>query len=166
LVGLYYIRDSKPLFSALKYEIEQGIMNHGEYQITDALQIMIDNGEKFVPHEIEEWFDCGKPEAMLATNRQLLEDAGGTVPEVEGCVIIPPVSIAPDAELVNSIIGPHVSIDGKAVVRDSIVRDSILAAGAVVKGCLLEASLVGAHAVVEGGFQRVDIGDSSEITFK
>ena len=166
LVGLYYFRDSKPLFSALKREIEQGIMNHGEYQITDALQIMIDDGEKFVPQEIEEWFDCGKPEAMLATNRQLLEDARGAVPEVEGCIIIPPVSIAPDAELGNSIIGPHVSIDGKAVVRDSIVRDSILAEGAVVKGCLLEASLVGAHAVIEGGFQRVDIGDSSEITFK
>jgi glucose-1-phosphate thymidylyltransferase len=166
LVGLYYLLDSKPLFAALEEEIDQGIMNHGEYQITDALQIMIDKGEKFTTYTIDEWFDCGKPEAMLATNRKLLEDAATSVSPVEGCVIVPPVSIAPGAKVVASIVGPYVSIAEKAVVQNSIVRDSIIAEGASVKDCLLEASLVGANAVISGGFQQVDVGDSSEIAFK
>lgn len=166
LVGLYYFPDSRPLFEALQEEIDQGIMNHGEYQITDALQLMIDRGEVFKPHAIDEWFDCGKPEAMLATNRRLLEDAGLKPEPIEGCVIVPPVSISPTAEIVNSIIGPYVSVAEKAVVQNSIIRDSILAEGSSVKDSQLESSLVGAKAVVRGGFQRVDIGDSSEIAFK
>ena len=166
LVGLYYLRDSRPLFEALQEEIDGGIMNHGEYQITDALQIMIDNGEKFTPHKIDEWFDCGKPEAMLATNRKLLEGTGADPAPIEGCVVVPPVSISPDAEISNSIIGPYVSIAEKVVIHDSIIRDSILAEGATVRDAQLESSLVGAKAVVQGGFRRVDIGDSSEIAFK
>jgi glucose-1-phosphate thymidylyltransferase len=166
LVGLYYLKDSRSLFEALGEEIERGIMNHGEYQITDALQMMIDKGEKFKPYAIDDWFDCGKPEAMLATNRKLLEDAGGSAAPIDGCVIVPPVSISPGAEIFNSIVGPYVSIAEKVVVHNSIVRDSILAEGASVRDCMLEASLVGAKAVIQGGFQQVDVGDSSEITFK
>ena len=166
LVGMYFLLDSKPLFAALEEEISQGIMNHGEYQITDALQMMIEKGQKFTAHTIDEWFDCGKPEAMLATNRRLLEDARVGASAIEGCVIVPPVSISPSAEIVSSIVGPYVSIAENAVVRNSIIRDSIIAEGATVRDCLLEDSLVGARAVIQGGFQQVDVGDSSEITFK
>jgi glucose-1-phosphate thymidylyltransferase len=166
LVGLYFVKDSRVLFDALREEIEGGIMNHGEYQITDALQIMIEKGEKFVPYAIDEWFDCGKPEAMLATNRRLLEDAPASVQQIEGSIILPPVSIAPGADIVNSIIGPYVSIADGASVHNSIVRDSVLAEDSSVRDTLLESSLVGAHAVLHGGFQQVDVGDSSEITFK
>jgi len=166
LVGLYYFLDPKGLFEALRAEIDGGIMNHGEYQITDALQMMIEKGEKFVPYAIDEWFDCGKPETMLETNRKLLEAANDAAPDIEGSVVVPPVSISPGAEIVASIVGPHVSIAEGAVVRNSIVRDSVLAEGATVTDTLLEASLVGAKAVITGGFQQVDVGDSSEITFK
>jgi glucose-1-phosphate thymidylyltransferase len=166
LVGLYYFLDSKPLFEALREEIDSGLMNHGEYQITDALQIMIDKGHLFEPFLIDEWFDCGKPEAMLETNRRLLEDAGGETPEIDGSIVVPPVSISPGAEIAGSIVGPYVSVAEGAVIRNSIVRDSILAEGSKVTDTLLENSLLGANAVINGGFQKVDVGDSSEITFK
>jgi glucose-1-phosphate thymidylyltransferase len=166
LVGLYYFLSSRPLFEALAEQMERGIKNHGEYQITDALQMMIDKGEKFAPYTIEEWFDCGKAETMLETNRRLLEEAGAGAPSIEGCIVVPPVSIAAGTEIVNSIVGPYVSIAEDAVVRNSIVRDSIVGKGAAVRDCVLEESLVGAKAVIQGRFQRVNIGDSSEITFK
>jgi glucose-1-phosphate thymidylyltransferase len=166
LVGLYYLRDSRPLFAALAEQMDRGIKNHGEYQITDALQMMIDKGEKFMPYAIQEWFDCGKPETMLETNRKLLDDAGASTAPNDRCVYLPPVSVAPGAEVVDSVIGPHVSIAENAVVSNSVIRDSIVAQGAVVRDCVLEASLVGPKAVVQGRFQCVNIGDSSEITFK
>lgn len=166
LVGLYYLKDSRGLFAALREEIEGGVMNHGEYQITDALQMMIDKGEKFGTFVIDEWFDCGKPEAMLETNRKLLDETGAETPVVEGSIIIPPVSISPGVDIVNSIIGPYVSIAEKVVVRNSIVKDSVVAEEARINDCLLDGSLIGARAVIKGGFQKLDVGDSSEIIFR
>jgi glucose-1-phosphate thymidylyltransferase len=165
LVGLYYLQDGAALFSAIRRVIDGNIMTKGEYQITDALQMMIEEGTEFLPFTIDEWFDCGKPEAMLETNRKLLDDVPET-PGPEGSIIIPPVSIAPGATIVRSIIGPYVSIADGAVVEYSIVRDSVLADGATVRHSLLESSLIGPSATVEGGYKKLDVGDSSEIIIR
>lgn len=165
LVGLYYLQDGKALFAAVREIIDRNITTNNEYQITDALQLMIGRGGEFVPYVIDEWFDCGKPEAMLETNRKLLKNAPVT-PPIEGSIIIPPVSISPGAEIVNSIIGPYVSIAERCVIHSSVVRDSVVSEGASVTDALLESSLIGANAVIRGGFKKLDVGDSSEISFK
>lgn len=165
LVGLYFLRDGAALFRAIRDIIDRNITTNNEYQITDALQLMIQGGAEFRPFAIDEWFDCGKPEAMLETNRKLLKNAPSARP-IEGSIIIPPVSISPGAEIVNSIIGPYVSIAERAVIHSSIIRDSVLAEGATVTEATLESSLIGANAVIRGGFKRFDVGDSSEISFK
>jgi glucose-1-phosphate thymidylyltransferase len=165
LVGLYYLRDGKALFAAVREIIERNITTNNEYQITDALQLMIGRGTEFVPFAIDEWFDCGKPEAMLETNRKLLKNAAST-PPIEGSIVIPPVSISPGAEIVNSIIGPYVSIAERCVIQSSIVRDSVISAGATVTDAQLESCLIGANASIRGGFKKLDVGDSSDISFK
>lgn len=163
LVGLYYFNDSSMLFEVLEEQIDAGITSHNEYQITDAMQMMIDRGAKFEPYEIDQWFDCGKPEALLETNRQLLEGAPAQ-DKIAGSIIRDPVSIAPSAKIAGSIIGPHVSIAAGAVVENSIIEDSVVDRGAKVTNCLLKDSIIGAQAVVEGGVQRLNIGDSSEVS--
>jgi len=165
LVGLYYFQSSTPLFKKLQEQIDNDIRSHGEYQITDAMQMMIDDGVEFEPFEIDDWFDCGKPETMLETNRALLEGRG-KLPEVEGSIMIPPVAVDPSASIENSIVGPYVSIASGAKVKNSIIRDSILDRGAKVTDALLDGSLIGAHAVLRGGVQKLNIGDSSEVIFK
>jgi glucose-1-phosphate thymidylyltransferase len=165
LVGLYYVRNSSLLFEMLAGQIEAGVRNRGEYQITDALQMMIDRGAEFEPFGIDQWFDCGKPEALLETNRQLLTGMSD-IPKTEGSIVIPPVSVATSARIVNSIIGPYVSIASSSVVENSIVRDSVLDQGSHVSDCLLEGSIIGSRAVVRGVFQRLNIGDSSEVLSK
>jgi glucose-1-phosphate thymidylyltransferase len=47
-----------------------------------------------------------------------------------------------------------------------VVRDSVLSEGSMVTDALLESSLIGANAVIRGGFKKLDVGDSSEISFK
>ncbi|MDH3215228.1 MAG: sugar phosphate nucleotidyltransferase [Candidatus Krumholzibacteria bacterium] len=165
IVGLYFLRDSRLLFDILRQQIDRELKNHGEYQITDALQMMIDTGAKFTPFEIDTWFDCGKPETLLETNRQLLEGKRA-LPTLEGSIVVGPVSIAPSAHIVSSIIGPYVSIAADCSVTNSIIRDSVLDQGAKVSDCLLEGSIVGARALVKGGFKKLNIGDSSEVVFK
>jgi glucose-1-phosphate thymidylyltransferase len=162
LVGLYYLRDSALLFEVLGEQISRNIRNHGEYQITDALQMMIDRGSDFETFQVAEWFDCGKYEAMIETNRRLLEGKF-EAPRSEGSVFLTPVSVAPTAKIVNSIVGPNVSIAAGTVVENVIVRDSIIDQGANVRDCLLQGSIIGPHTVVKGAFQRLNIGDSSEV---
>ncbi|HET6350394.1 MAG TPA: sugar phosphate nucleotidyltransferase [Candidatus Krumholzibacteria bacterium] len=165
LVGLYYLQEGKGLYDAIRHNLEGNVTTNNEYQITDALQLMIQRGGHFAPFVIDEWFDCGKPEAMLETNRKLLKNAPVARP-IEGSIVIPPVSISPTAEIVNSIIGPYVSIADRVVIHASVVRDSVLSEGAMVTDALLESSLIGANAVIRGGFKKLDVGDSSEIDFK
>jgi glucose-1-phosphate thymidylyltransferase len=162
VVGLYYLSDSTLLFDMLSEQIDKDIRSHGEYQITDVLQMMIDKGSRFTAFEIDEWFDCGKPETLLETNRRLLEDHTDS-PQIDGSIIVSPVSIAPSAKVMNSVIGPYVSIAANSNVENSIIRDSVVDQGASVTNCLLESSIIGSQAVIEGGFQKLNIGDSSEV---
>jgi glucose-1-phosphate thymidylyltransferase len=164
IVGIYLIRDAQALRSSINLLFERELTTRGEYQLTDALQLMIERGEKMSTFPVNEWLDCGKPETMLATNRYLL-DRNHIEPAAprEGCVIIPPVYIHPDAVLTRAIIGPHATIGSKAVVMDAMVKDSILGEGATVKNTLVERSLVGNNAEIKGQFLSYNVGDSSEI---
>jgi glucose-1-phosphate thymidylyltransferase len=73
------------------------------------------------------------------------------------------VSIDPSAKIERSVVGPYVSVAAGATISDSVVRDSILSSGAVVEMSLLSNSLIGEGALVRGHFQRLNVGDSSEI---
>jgi glucose-1-phosphate thymidylyltransferase len=109
------------------------------------------------------WEDCGTRDAILQTNRYLLNKNGNHARAYPGSVILPPVYISDDARIVNSIIGPYVSIGREAVVENAIVRDSIISESAYIENGVLEWSLVGEAARVSGAFQRLNVGDSSEI---
>ena len=50
-----------------------------------------------------------------------------------------------------------------AQVQHSIIRDSIIGEGAFVSNSLLEGTLVGDNAVVKGSFQKLTLGDMSEM---
>lgn len=165
IVGVYYFADSRSLFATLKKQIGSGVKSHGEYQITDTMQMMIDEGAKFTPFEIDRWYDCGKPETLLETNRDLL-DGKSDLPNIEGSLITAPVAIDPRAVIKNSIIGPYVSIAAGCSVTNSIVRDSVLDQGASISGCVLESSIIGLEAVVKGGARKLNIGDSSVVLFE
>jgi len=164
IVGVYYLRDGKPLFEALDELVRRDLRTRGEYQLTDALQLLIDHGHELRTFPVEGWYDCGKTETLLETNRQLLELAGGA-PTVPGSVVLPPVAIEPGAEIVNSVIGPHVSIATGTVVKNCVVRNSIINPNARVEDILLTESLVGENAVAQGVFQSLNVGDSSEVRF-
>ncbi|HLP29451.1 MAG TPA: nucleotidyltransferase family protein, partial [Candidatus Didemnitutus sp.] len=65
IVGLYFIRRPEALRTALTSLIDNDLRTKGEYQLTDALQLMVDAGEKFTTFSVDGWYDCGKPETLL-----------------------------------------------------------------------------------------------------
>lgn len=165
MIGLYYVRDAQRLVGAIETLLDRNIQTKGEFYLTDALQLMIDEGARFVADRVAVWEDCGKPETVLQTNRYLLDHGRAYVGPTEGSIVIPPVYIDDNACVVNSIVGPYVSIAAGAVVRESIVRDSIINRDALIQATTLQNSLVGDNAVVLGDFRELNVGDASEIRF-
>jgi glucose-1-phosphate thymidylyltransferase len=163
IVGLYYIVNTELLFRCLNEVIERDIRTKGEYQLTDALLLMLERGENMGVFPVEGWHDCGRPETLLETNRFLLRRSGGNGMKFPGSIVLQPVAIDPSAAVERSVVGPFVSVAAGAAIRDSVVRDSILNANSCVERSLLSGSLIGEGAVVKGNFQRLNVGDSSEI---
>jgi glucose-1-phosphate thymidylyltransferase len=162
IVGVYFFRDSGQLFGALDRLIARGRTTKGEFQLTDALQLMVDNGTKIKTRIIKHWLDCGTRAAMLETNRYLLAKEGYYKPR-HGSVIIPPVFIHNRARIDSSIIGPNASVGADAEICSSIIRDSIVNQHVVVDHTLLEASILGENSVVRDRPRRLNLGGFSEL---
>jgi glucose-1-phosphate thymidylyltransferase len=168
LVGIYKIKEVDMLMNALKYNIDNNVKTKNEYQLTDALMRMIDQGVKFVSYNVENWFDCGKKDALLETNAILLQKDEFVTKNLhfENTIIIPPVNIDPTSKIKNSIIGPNVSIGGGTIVENSIVKESIIGLDAEIRNAVLHDSLIGNEASLRSLSQSLNLGDSTEINFE
>ncbi len=164
LVGLYYISNTDSLVNSLNQLIKNDFRTKGELQLTDALQSMIESGNKITTFPVEGWYDCGKPETLLSTNKFLL-DKKSTFNKYENVVINNPVFIADDAEISNSVIGPYATIDKGCKISECIIRNSIVGTNAHVSRYLLENSIIGNNSLIRGNYKRLNSGDSSEIDF-
>lgn len=162
IAGLYYFTDARKLRSSLNYIIENNISTRGEIQLTDALANMLNDGEVFESIVIEGWHDCGKPETLLATHREML-DKNGNVEKLEGNIIIPPVHIAKNASVKSSIIGPYVSLGEHSQIESSILTDSIVGDGTIITKCVLDNSIIGNDAAFSGRAYRLNLGNSSRV---
>jgi glucose-1-phosphate thymidylyltransferase len=162
IVGVYYIADTGLMFESIGQIMHKKIRTKGEYQLTDALQVMLSKGAEMRTFPVHGWYDCGKTETLLSANRDLLEMIKRQ-PSIPGSVVVPPVAVDKTARIENCIVGPHVSVAPGAVVADSIVRNCIINANACVENILLDGSVVGENATVRGAFKMVNVGDSSEV---
>lgn len=164
LVGLYYIANAGLLKDCLVELVEKDIRTNNELQLTDALQLMIDKGEVIKTFPVEGWYDCGKPETLLSTNKFLL-DKYGSNKKMKNSLIVDPVFIGENCTIENAIIGPYTTIADNSTIIESIIRNSIISENATVKRAMLDNTLIGNNAVVKGNFKRLNAGDSSEIEF-
>lgn len=162
IVGLYYLLQSKKLFETLDYLIARNIKTKGEFQLTDALEMLIKDGEPFTTFEVSGWYDCGKPETLLSTNRVLLENNKRTE-TYPGCIIIDPVFIGKGAVITNAIIGPNTTIGENTRISDAIIKDTIIGSETRVVHIMLTRSIIGNNASITGSPHEISIGDYSEI---
>jgi glucose-1-phosphate thymidylyltransferase len=164
LVGLYYIADADKLVNSLNELVEKDIRTKGELQLTDALQILIESGEYVTTFPVEGWYDCGKPETLLSTNKYILE-CSHTNQQFDTVLINHPIFIASTAIVKNSIIGPYTTISEGCIINDSIIKNSILGDNSKIDKAMLESSIIGNSAIIKGNYKRLNAGDSSEIEF-
>lgn len=164
VVGVYYLKNWQLLRRSLQEVLDRDIQTAGEYYLADALQVMIDNGARLEAQPVQVWEDCGTLDAILQTNRWMLDNGYNQEDTaVVNSILVPPVYIARSARIENSIIGPHVSISDRTVVTGSILRDSIISDEARLVDCTLTGSLIGSGAIVQGKPGRLNIGDSCQV---
>ncbi len=161
----------------------------GELEITDAIQHLVNQGQRVDPHIVEGWWkDTGRLEDMLAANRLVLDTIESRIEgelvasQVDGRVVIGPGArlerssvrgpaiIGAGARLTDCYIGPYTAIGEGCVIEHAEVEHSILLSGSSV--CELdgrmESSLLGRNAKVGRDRRqprafRFMIGDNSEI---
>jgi glucose-1-phosphate thymidylyltransferase len=166
VVGFYYFKAAEQLVRAIEDQMETGSQLGGEFYLADAINVMLSNQMKMRVETVEVWKDCGKADALLETNRYLLDNQRDNTSEAakrQDIVVIPPVFIDPTAEISESVIGPHASIGPACVIERSIVSDSILEHGAHVQESILVESIIGRNARIKSQSQRLSIGDDSVV---
>ncbi len=165
VVGFYYFREGRELMQAIEEQVKRNVTLKNEYFLADAVNILLEQGQKFRVNPVDVWMDAGIPDALLETNRYLLEHGHDNSAEAAlahpGAAIIPPVYIHPSAIIESSVIGPFVSLGEDCRLQQVVVQNSIIDEGAHVTQMVLDRSLLGRDVQVQGQTSRLNLGDSS-----
>ncbi len=167
LVGFYYFKEGQDLIRAIEKQMEQQVQLKGEFFLADAINIMLKDGKsKMRTEKVHVWLDAGTFEAMLSTNRYLLEhghDNSDKAKKRIGVHVIPPVFIHPEAEVESSVIGPHTTVEAGCKILGSIIQNSIIEKGSQVADVLLDGSLIGQYTIIKGRSTSINVGDNTDI---
>ncbi len=165
-IGLYYIRDHELLFEGIEHTMNSSPGPSGEYYLTDAFQYMVDQGARIRTAPVAGWYDCGKLETLLDTNRHLLETTrGGVDPDavVENTTLVEPVRIEEGVVLRDSSVGPNVTLERGVSVEGSTLADVIVGDGASIESSSLRDSMVGSRARISGFSGSLSVAADSEV---
>jgi len=185
LVGVY-------MFTAAVHDAARAIKPsaRGELEITDAIQHLVDAGNRVEPHIVRGWWkDTGRLEDMLEANRLILDNLIERVEgelidsQVDGRVVIEPGArlertivrgpaiVGAGAQLSDCYVGPYTAIGERCTISGSEVEHSILLAGCSVCDLdgRMESSLLGRNVTVRRGERqprayRFMVGDNSDIS--
>jgi glucose-1-phosphate thymidylyltransferase len=183
LVGVYLFDDS--ILDAAR-TLEPSWRN--EYEITEAIQWLIDRGRNVRAEMVTGyWKDTGRPEDLLEANRMML---GAMAPRVDGEVdatstlegtvvveagakvvrsrIVGPAIVGRGALIEDAAIGPNVALSAACVVVDSAVADTIAMEGSRIEGVrTLTGSILGRNVDVRSSGSsarhRLVVGDQSRV---
>lgn len=160
----------------------------GEYEITDAIQILIDRQLEVRSHIVEGWWkDTGTVEAMLEANRLILQDLEGRdesakdeLSKVEGrvqigrgtvienSVIRGPAIIGENCVIKDSFIGPFTALASNTKVTSTEIENSIIMddseihdAPARLTSCLIGRGVTIRHQQGSPKTIQLVLGDSS-----
>ncbi len=141
--------------------------SRGEYELTDAIQLVIDAGLEVRASIISGWRqDIGYAGDILKSNEHLMEDIGTVIKsETNSCKIIEPVFIGDACILSDSTIGPFATIGKGSTIRNSSISHSVVLEDSIIDKCELQSSVIGSRCKLTGLDQfDAKVGDYSKIS--
>ena len=170
IIGIYYFKDGDKVREEIKYLLDNKLMEKGEYQLTNVLESLKQQGAKFIPGKVDVWMDCGKKDPTVDTNTQVLgfehEKGNNLVSKdvvLENSEIIQPCFIGENVVLKNTKIGPFVSIGANSLVENSEIKNSLIQSNVVISNATLDNAMIGNHAKYNAKYTSVSIGDYTEL---
>jgi len=148
LTGVYYFQSQQVIKTQIERLFLENIQTKGEFQITDAIELMIENGEQFVPQKLKIWLDFGDFSKILLAHKSLLRDDN---------------LIDSYAEIINSEIINNVVIGAGATVENSTINNSVVLPNATVVNCRIENSIIGFGAKIYNQEGMFNIGAKIEL---
>ena len=168
VIGIYYFKEISVLKDELQFVLDNNIIHGGEYQINDGIKQMMAKGMKFVPGKVDEWMDCGNKDVTVETNSRMLaflhNDGEHLVDynvKLENSNIIPPCYIGKNVVLINTTVGPNVSLGDGCHVQNSEIKNSLVQNYSHIKNAHLDNAMIGNHVSFDGNFTSISIGDYS-----
>ncbi|MEM1574243.1 MAG: glucose-1-phosphate thymidylyltransferase [Candidatus Methanomethylicaceae archaeon] len=183
LVGVYFF---KPIIFDIIKDLKPSW--RGEYEITDAVQIMLENKYKIGYDFVKGWWlDTGKKDDILYANVLILDEKAkyNIKGEIENSKIIGRVEIEERTKIINSeirgpciigkdcliqdsFIGPYTSIGNGTKIINSSIEHSIILENVFIKDVeKIDDSLIGKNSKLIKNKNRnvlkLNIGDYSEI---
>jgi glucose-1-phosphate thymidylyltransferase len=170
IIGIYYFKDGGKVKEEIQYLLDNNLRENGEYQLTNVLETLKQEGAKFIPGTVDIWMDCGKKDPTVDTNKKILQieyERGNNLVSdsviLENSEIIQPCYIGENVVLKDSKVGPFVSIGENSVVENSEIVNSLIQTNAKISNAGLNNAMIGHHAKYNGKFTSVSIGDYTEL---
>ncbi|CAL2080870.1 sugar nucleotidyltransferase [Tenacibaculum sp. 190524A05c] len=170
IIGIYYFKDGNKLKEEIQYLIDNDLKENNEYQLTNVLESLKQQGAKFIPGKVNAWMDCGKKDPTVDTNKQVLgfekADGNNLVSSdvvLENSEIIQPCYIGKNVVIKNSKIGPYVSIGENSVVENATITNSLIQTNVQISNASFDNAMIGNYAKYNGKFTSISIGDYTEL---
>jgi glucose-1-phosphate thymidylyltransferase len=166
IIGIYYFKDGEYLREQLQYLLDNKIMDKGEYQLTNAMENMKNQGKRLIPGKVTEWLDCGNKDATVYTNQRMLEilkeklKVPSSVKMSDG-VVIQPCFIGENVTIERAVVGPHVSVGANTVISESVIKNSIIQNNSNITKSVIDNSMIGSYVNYTGLSRDLSMGDYS-----
>jgi glucose-1-phosphate thymidylyltransferase len=164
IIGIYYFKDGAKLQNHLQNLIDNDFRGNNEYQLTDALENMRQEGVEFGVGQVNEWLDCGNKEITVTTHSRVLqhnkdENIISEKAQIKNSKIIPPCYIGNDSVITDSEIGPNVSIGNNTILEKALISNSIIQDNTQIVNSKIYNSMIGNHVKIEEMTGDFSIGD-------
>lgn len=169
IIGIYYFNSAEKLMAEINHIIDNNIKDGGEYQLTTALENLRQKGAKFSLGKVNDWMDCGNKNITVETNGKILnyeKEEMAKIPTsavVENSVIIQPCYIGENVKIINSVVGPQVSLGNNTIVNNSIINNTLVQEKTEITNANLSNSMIGNNAKYVGENKDISLGDFSTI---
>ncbi|NVM45402.1 MAG: hypothetical protein HWN79_10835 [Candidatus Lokiarchaeota archaeon] len=172
IAGIYAFSNSatKALFEMVKKYLDKRTEHSKEIYLTESLQDLINCGFKIAAINLKKGIlDFGRPSEVLKGNKYLLEQQSVKVDEFkefnitsEKSYIKYPVYIGENSKILNSVVGPFVSIGDDSVIENCILENCVIERSTNLKNVISEKSIIGSNVKVENiSKNNLIIGDKS-----
>lgn len=171
IIGIYYFNSGEKLMDEINHIMDNDIKVSGEYQLTTALENLRQKGAKFTLGKVDDWMDCGNKNATVETNSKILAYEKEEMSHftktatIENSLIIQPCFIGENVKILNSKIGPGVSVGNNTVIINSNIENSLIQENTKINHGNLSNSMIGNSAQYFGVSREISLGDYSVLDF-